>query len=180
MANEVLDANKAGSLWLSQGLLERFRQISQTGKGELRLSHEEATELGLRTIVLDPHLVHVLSSLARSSITNQQPQSQTNAEFSGSAIHRLAGHGMHRLGRAVDISRHEGFRINVFQEEEALKGVLSIIKLLPLATMPLDYPGCPRTRRQTQSRPGRTSRRKAGSTSTRTTTRRQNMIVCYS
>ena len=131
MANDVLEANKAGSLWLSPGLLEQFQQMSQTGKGKLMLSDQEAIQLGVSRIALDPRLVPVLSTLAKSSMANQQPRSQTDAGFSNSAIHRLVGGGMHRLGRAVDISRHAGFRINVFQEEEALKGVLSIIKTLP-------------------------------------------------
>jgi hypothetical protein len=143
MANEVLNANKAGSLWLSPELLEQFRQISQTERGEIVLSDQATAELGVSIIVLDPHLVPLLSMLAKSSMANQWPESRTRGAFSDSAIHRLVGVGFHKQGRAVDISRHAGFRINVFQQDEALKGVVSLIGALPRGFYALGLPRLP-------------------------------------
>ena len=143
MANEVLDANEAGSLWLSPGLLGQFQQISQSENGEITLFEQAAAELGVNRILLSSGLVLVLRMLAKGSVANQQLGSQSNGAFSESAISRLVGRGLHRHGRAVDISRYAGFRINVFQEEEALKGVLSLIGALPSGYYILGLPRLP-------------------------------------
>jgi hypothetical protein len=143
MANEVIDANKAGSLWLSPGLLEQFQQISQTENGEITLSEQAAAALGVNRIVLSPGLVLVLSMLAKNSIASQKSVSQSNGAFSDSAISRVVGRSLHKHGRAVDISRYAGFRINVFQEEEALKGVVSLIGALPSGYYLLGLPRLP-------------------------------------
>ncbi len=143
VANEVLDANKAGSLWLSPGLLEQFRQISETENGEITLSEQAAAELGVSRIVLSPGLVLVLRMLAKSSMANQQLGSQSKGGFSDSAISRVAGRGLHKHGRALDVSRYAGFRISIFHEEEALKGVLSLIAAIPSGYYILGLPRLP-------------------------------------
>ena len=143
MADEVLDANKAGCLWLSPGLLEQFQQISQSENGEITLSEQGAAELGMNRVMLSPGLVLVLRMLAKSSVANQQLGSRSNGAFSDSAVSRLVGRGLHKLRRAVDISRYAGFRINVFHEEEALKGVLLLIGALPSGYYILGLPRLP-------------------------------------
>ena len=143
MANEVLDANKAGSLWLSPGLLEQFQQISKSENGEITLSEKAAAELGVNRIVFSSGLVRVLRMLAKHSVANQQLGSQSSRAFSDSAISRVAGRGLHRHGRAVDISRYAGYRINILHEEEALKGVLSLIASLPSGYYILGLPRLP-------------------------------------
>lgn len=134
IGNLLLQAITSGRLQVQPRELRHFQQLATTGQ----------VVVDGNTIRPSPELLRLLENLLNRTLANP---AQATADFGILSVFRFASgpHGEvtspnRAIGRAIDISRYAGHEIDMANPDEALAGVLAVIRDLPGGCFTLGLP----------------------------------------